>query len=242
MIARLRYWWAILFLVPWTILCSLVVILLRLLTFNERWGARMGRVWAGSLLWVSGVRLKINGRDNVDPRGQYIFIANHTSAFDIPALMWGLHNQLGMLSKIELSYVPIFGWAMWAAGHFFVNRKDHQKAMGVMDQVAATLQRHRHRSLVIFPEGTRSLDAQLQPFKKGAFLLAMDTGIPVVPVVINGAFKAKSKYARAIEAVTIELDILPPMDPSTFSYKTRDAFVNETVAQFQRIYRPPEAI
>ena len=238
---RIRYWWALTVLVPLTIVLGLLVIALRLITFSDRLPARIGVLWARAILRTSGVEVSVSGLENIDPKAQYIFLGNHTSAFDIPAMYVGVPNQLGMLAKVGLAYIPVFGWAMWAAGHFFINRHDHAKAMSMMEQVTRILQRYRHRSLVIFPEGTRSLDGQLHPFKKGAFLMAIESGIPIVPVVINGAFKAKSKYAHAIEPTHIELVISKPIDPAKFSFETRNEFIAETYQVFESLYQAPSS-
>lgn len=179
------------------------------------------------------MKLEVIGQEKIDSKQQYIFVANHTSAFDIPAVYWGLKNKLGMLAKKQLLYVPLFGWAMWAAGHFFVDRKNHKRAMAVMEQVAELMSQDRTHSLVIFPEGTRSLDGKVKAFKKGAFLLALDTGIPIVPVIIKGAFEAKQKKGNSIQATTIQLDIREPIDPQQYSHDTRQKFVDDVHVLFE---------
>lgn len=189
---------------------------------------------------ISRVEVVVDGLENIDETAQYIFISNHTSAFDIPSIYWGVKNKHGMLAKQQLKYVPFFGWAMWAAGHFFVDRKNHRAALAVMDQVATQMSADKSHSLVIFAEGTRSMDGQLQRFKKGAFILSLDTGIPIVPVVINGAHKAKGKKERHISSTTIKLSILPPMDPSAYSTETRQQFVEDARSQFIKHYIPPQ--
>ncbi len=200
---------------------------------------RLGRVWAWGVLAISSVKIRVEGQEHIDPKSQYIFISNHTSAFDIPAIYWGVKNKHGMLAKKQLKYVPFFGWAMWAAGHYFVDRKNHRKAMAVMDQVAALMSQDEQHSLVIFAEGTRSLDGQLQNFKKGAFLLSLDTGIPIVPVVLNGAYKAKSKKKRRIISTTITLKILPPMDAQNYSSESRQQYLEDAHNLFIEHYEAP---
>jgi 1-acyl-sn-glycerol-3-phosphate acyltransferase len=185
------------------------------------------------------MKIEVTGLDKIDPKTQYIFLGNHTSAFDIPAVYWGIENKLGMLAKKQLKYVPFFGWAMWAAGHFFVDRNNHRKAVAVMDQVAIQLSKNKDHSLMVFPEGTRSLDGQLQRFKKGAFILALDTGIPVVPLVINGAFAAKTKHGNSIHATNIKISILAPIDPSKYSHAGRQGFVDDVHKLYEEHYIAP---
>ncbi len=238
---KLRYYYALLFLVPWTILGVVAAILGKLITPNGFIAVWVGRIWSWGILKVTGMRLSVDGLEHLDPKGQYIFISNHSSAFDIPALYWGLPQALAMLAKIELAYIPFFGWAMWAAGHFFVNRRDHSKAVTIMQQVGEKMKRRSSRSLVIFVEGTRSLDGELARFKKGAFLLSLETGIPVVPVVVNGAYLAKSKYERSIQAVPIQLKVLPPMLPQNYSHETRHQYLDDAYALFQENYIRPSS-
>jgi len=200
----------------------------------------LGRIWAWGVLRISSVRVELEGLEHIDEKTQYIFISNHTSAFDIPAVYWGISNKHGMLAKKQLKYVPFFGWAMWAAGHYFVDRKNHRAALAVMDQVAIQMSADRDHSLVIFAEGTRSLDGQLQQFKKGAFVLSLKTGIPIVPVIINGAHKAKGKRQRRINATTIKITVLPPLEPQMYSADSRQQYVDDARAQFIKHYIPPQ--
>ncbi len=234
----LRYILLILFLPPWTVFWALIAILGRLLTNSFRPGFWVGRIWSRGILWVARVKLRVSGLERLEPGRRYIFIANHTSAFDIPALYAVLPGPITMLAKKELRRVPIFGWAMWAAGHFFVDRKRRDRAVRSMEQVTRQIQRSIF-SLVVFPEGTRSLNGQLQPFKKGAFVLSCKTGIPIVPIVINGAFRIKSKYARRIRPGTIRLEILSPLDPARYGMAFRQQYLEEARRIFTRHYQPP---
>ncbi|NQV30792.1 MAG: 1-acyl-sn-glycerol-3-phosphate acyltransferase [Candidatus Marinimicrobia bacterium] len=223
----------------WTALCIPFTILGKLFDPAGYLSHRVGRVWSLGVLKISSVKVEIEGLQNIDTNKQYIFISNHTSAFDIPAFYWGIPNKQGMLAKKQLKYVPFFGWAMWAAGHYFVDRHNHRKALAIMDQVAVLMSKDKSHSLVIFAEGTRSLDGQLQPFKKGAFVLSLDTGIPIVPVIINGAFKAKRKQGRRIVATTIKLTVLSPMQPKDYGSDTRQQFLDDAHDLFVKHYIPP---
>ncbi|MEA3286940.1 MAG: lysophospholipid acyltransferase family protein [Candidatus Marinimicrobia bacterium] len=235
----LHYFLVLVLLGPWTAILVPLAILGKLINPQGTLSHRVGQIWSWGILKASLVKVEIKGLENIDHKAQYIFICNHTSAFDIPAVYWGIKNKQGMLAKKQLKYVPFFGWAMWAAGNFFIDRKSHRKAIAVMDQVAELLSVRKDHSLVIFAEGTRSLDGQLQRFKKGAFILSLDTGIPIVPLVINGAFKAKSKKGRRIVATTISLSILPPMDPADYSQELRQQYVNDAHNLFVEHYESP---
>ena len=224
----------------WTAFWVPLTIVAKLFSPSGVLSHRLGRIWAWGVLRISSVKIEVEGEEHIDINSQYIFISNHTSAFDIPAIYFGVKNKHGMLAKKQLKYVPFFGWAMWAAGHYFVDRKNHRKALAVMDQVANLMSLDKQHSLVIFAEGTRSLDGQLQSFKKGAFILSIDTGIPIVPVVLNGAYKAKSKKKRRIVATTIQISIQPPMDPANYTQETRNTYVKDAHDIFVEHYDPPQ--
>ncbi|NQV16159.1 1-acyl-sn-glycerol-3-phosphate acyltransferase [bacterium] len=234
-----HYFLVLVFLVPWTAIWITLVILGKLVNPSGYAAHACGRMWAWGILATSRIKLEIDGLENINKNSQYIFISNHTSAFDIPAIYWGLKNKMGMLAKKQLKYVPFFGWAMWAAGHFFVDRKNHKEALAVMDQVTAQLAEDKSHSLAIFVEGTRSLDGQLSHFKKGAFLVSLNTGIPIVPVVINGAFKAKGKKDHRIVATTIRLSILAPMNIEDYGLDSRQKYIDDARDLFVKHYEPP---
>ena len=223
----------------WTAVCIPFTILGKLYDPAGYLSHRIGRAWSWGVLKISRVKVEIEGLENIDTNKQYIFISNHTSAFDIPAVYWGIPNKHGMLAKKQLKYVPFFGWAMWAAGHYFVDRHNHRKALAMMDQVAILMLKDKGHSLVIFAEGTRSPDGQLQQFKRGAFVLSLDTGIPIVPVIINGAYKAKRKEGARIVATTLKLSVLAPMEPRNYSTETRQQFLNDARDIFVEHYDGP---
>ncbi len=224
----------------WTAIWVVLVILARFIDGTGRLAYRTGRRWAWGVLKISNVKVVVEGQEKINENDQYIFISNHSSAFDIPSMYWGVKNKHGMLAKKQLKYVPFFGWAMWAAGHYFVDRKDHRAALAVMEQVAAQMSENKDNSLIIFAEGTRSEDGHLQRFKKGAFILSLDTGIPIVPVVINGAHVAMGKKQRQISSTTIKLTILPPMNPNDYSTETRNQYLADAKALFEEHYIPPK--
>ena len=146
----------------------------------------ISRFWAWVILKSGGVSFSVNGLSHIDPRQQYVFMVNHQSNIDIPVLVQSLPAfQLRWIAKKELLWVPFFGWALWAAKHITVDRSDRFNALG-------SLKKARQRmksgiSLVVFPEGTRSGDGHLLPFKRGGFLLAVKTLTPIVPVTISGS-------------------------------------------------------
>ena len=223
----IRYVLLLIFVGPWTIFLASLVILSRLITFSPRPGQILARFWNKGILWVTGVKVDIHGLEHVDKNGQYIIVSNHTSAFDIPVIMWGYPYSMVMLSKKALKYIPLFGWAMWTSGSIFVDRKNHSSALSTMNQTVEKLKKSKS-SICIFPEGTRSLDGKVRSFKKGAFMLSLNSGIPILPAIIEGAFEAKSKHANKIKSGRISLTFYTPIDPQNYTIETRNNFLHDT--------------
>lgn len=157
--------------------------------FLDRHGKRVytiSRCWTWTILKIGGIDLNVQGLSHLDPRRPYIFMANHQSNIDIPVLVQSLTGfQLRWLAKKELLWVPLFGWALWAARHIIVDRT---KGTGALRSLIRAKERIENGiSVVVFPEGTRSEDGKLLPFKRGGFLLAVKARTPIVPVTIAGS-------------------------------------------------------
>src|SRR5262245_32706657 len=130
------------------------------------------KCWTWAILFAGGVKLKVSGSERLDPHRQYIFMVNHQSNADIPILVQSLPRfQLRWIAKKELLWVPFFGWAMWATKHITVDRSDRMDALGSLKKAKERMK--SGISLVIFPEGTRSSNGHLLPFKRGGLLLAV---------------------------------------------------------------------
>jgi len=160
-----------------------------LFSYLDRYGeraVRLIRFWGRGVLWVCGVKLRVQGRDRIDPSKAYLFMANHQSNFDIPILMSAFDTlQVRWVSKQEVRKVPIIGLCMQRTHQVLVDRDSPTQAVAVIRQVKALLE--VGISAAFFPEGTRTRDGQLQPFKPGGFAVATEAKVPVVPVAINGS-------------------------------------------------------
>ena len=200
----------LLLLILLTVLLSVLTVLVGSFEPYGKKAYRINQIWTWAVLRIGGISLRVRGLDHIDPKRQYIFIANHQSNIDIPVLVQALPQfQLRWLAKKELLRVPFFGWAMWATKHVTVNRADPRDA-------AKSLQRAKERlaagiSLVIYPEGTRSKDGSLQRFKKGGFLLAVQTNTPVVPVTINGSGTVLPVGSSRLRPGVVEVTIEEPL-------------------------------
>jgi len=171
---------------------------------------RINRFWTWAILGAGGVKLKVTGLEKLDSSRQYIFMVNHQSNVDIPILVQSLPRfQLRWIAKKELLWVPFFGWAMWATKHIFVDRANPMNAV-------KSLRRAKQRiaagiSVVVFPEGTRSRDGQVQRFKKGGFLLAVETNTEIVPITITGSRDLLPAGAWRLRSGTVEVIVDRPV-------------------------------
>lgn len=186
------------------------------------------RTWSGRLLDVTGIRVHVDGLAHVERLGPCVFVCNHLSFVDIWVLLVALPGSLRFVAKRELFHIPIFGTALRTSGQIPIDRKDRRAAVGSFE-VAGRLLRQGH-SAVVFPEGTRSRDGTLQPLKKGAFVLAIATQRPVVPVVVRGTFGILPHGGIVPRAGRVTVRIGAPISTEGLAYDDRDALVARAAA------------
>lgn len=187
--------------------------------------------WSRSVIRLLLLPIKVTGRENVDPKQSYVFVANHQSFLDVFAIYGWLPNNFKWLMKKEIRRVPFVGTACAVAGHIFVDRSNPRAALQSMDKVKKELV--DGISTVIFPEGTRTKTGEIGRFKQGAFKIAMDMELPVVPITLNGFYKAMpSGQPFANPYSHLSLHIGKPIDISQFT-DINDAmiYVREKVEQ-----------
>jgi len=175
-------------------------------------------LWSKTVLWGSGVKVEINGLDVIDKGKTYIYIPNHLSIFDIFAMLAYLPVDFKFILKKELMRIPILGWAMRRARYISIDRSSPAKAKRTFKQAVDRIK--SGASIVIFAEGTRSKDGHLQPLKKGAFYLAIDSGAPIVPVAIKGTYKIMPKGSLEIKKGSITIQLGRPIE--TIHYKRQN--------------------
>lgn len=150
----------------------------------------ISRFWAKIHLWVSGVTASVTGLENIGPP-PYIIMCNHQSALDIMSLLATIPHQFKWIAKRELFFIPFFGWAMKRAGYISLDRKHPREALKAIEDAAQKIR--RGMNILIFPEGTRSQDGTLLPFKKGGFSLALRAKVPILPIGIFGSSRLQPK-------------------------------------------------
>jgi 1-acyl-sn-glycerol-3-phosphate acyltransferase len=166
-----------------------------------------------------GVRVRVRGLDRIPP-GVCLFMANHTSAADAPAVVGAIPRRIAILLKESLFKWPIVGQAFWCAQFIPVNRRVRESGVASIEKAAEAMR--SGQSFLIYPEGTRSPDGRLQPFKKGAVVMAIRGGVPIVPIVCSGAHKIMEKHSLVIRPGEIQVEFLEPIDTSKYSMEERD--------------------
>ncbi len=169
----------------------------------------LSEVWADRVCRGIGMEVTTVGADAIDPDRPHVFMCNHQSHMDIVALFVGLPLSPGFLAKRELRDVPLFGRAMDVGGHVFVDRQNRKEAFRAIE--AAAQQVAAGKSLVVFPEGTRSAPGSVKRFKKGGFHLAKQAGVPIVPVGIRGTAAVLPKHSRGLKPGPVSLHLGAPL-------------------------------
>lgn len=184
------------------------------------------RRWARGILRLSGTPVRVHGLEHIDPRASQIFISNHESWYDIFALVAHLPGAFRFVAKKELERLPMFAAAFKACGHVFVDRGDHAAALQSMARVRERVGREPG-TVVILPEGTRTRTGELLPFKKGAFVLAIEAQVPIVPAGIAGSRAVLPKGEWRITPGPIELVVGEPLDTRGLTLEDRDRLLQQ---------------
>jgi 1-acyl-sn-glycerol-3-phosphate acyltransferase len=218
---RLR---AVLFTAPLIILSTIFFGLISVaVSFFDKTGDRQiraARVWARSLLVVSGIRVTVEGLQHIRPDGSYVLASNHASYMDTPVVMASIPVRFRFLAKRGLFQIPLLGTHLRQAGHIPVPRDDPRASVKTMQLAAETIVRRRI-SMLIFPEGGRSLDGVLQPFKEGAAYIAIRAGVPIVPVTLIGTHDVLPMHSAIVRPGRVTLRILPPIETTSLTLKDR---------------------
>lgn len=183
------------------------------------WGYWPPKYWSKFTCWIFLIKVKVKGRENIDKNTSYVFVANHQGAYDIWSIYGYLNHNFKWLMKKELEKIFAVGWACKSAGHVFVDDSNIAGIKSTIQHAEKTLK--DGMSVVIFPEGARSWDGKMIPFKRGAFMLAAEFKLPVVPITIDGSFKALPRFTYNMTPTTITLTIHPPIYPGENSFNTK---------------------
>ncbi|UCC74545.1 MAG: 1-acyl-sn-glycerol-3-phosphate acyltransferase [Gemmatimonadota bacterium] len=202
-----------------------------------------GRFFSRALLWAGGTPVRVSGLENIDRQSPQVIASNHQSMFDVWAMAANIPvRRYHFVAKKEIRRIPIFGRAGEAAGHVYVDRGNWASAVESLKEAGRKL-REDESTAVVFPEGTRSLTGDLQKFKKGPFIMAIEAGVPIVPAVIDGTFEILPKRGLRINPQPITVRFGEPVDTRPYTHDDRDALiarVHALMAEMLGELRAPE--
>jgi len=208
-----------------TLLIGTTVILASFLPKTGNFIHHLARVWGRSILWISRVKVDISGLEHIDPSSTAIYMSNHQSNFDIPVYFSALPVQFRWLAKAELFKIPVFGRAMSGAGYIRIDRSNAKSALRSLKSAAESIR--SGTSVLIFPEGTRSVDGKLLPFKTGGFYLAIGAGVPIVPLSIQGTRQVMAKGRKLIHVGSVHIEMKPPIETTAYTRKTMEPLMGQ---------------
>lgn len=199
----------------------------------------IANLWARILLWIANTKVRVIGAENCLADKPQIFMANHQSDFDILIVLAHIPGQFRWIAKKELFKIPLFGPAMRKAGYIEIDRQDRQRALQSLEEAARKIR--EGKSVVTFPEGTRSKDGTVKPFKQGMFHLAIKAGVPIVPISIIGAHEIMPKRSLRIRPGRITMVIDRPIPVDGYTIETRAALIDrvrDTIIENMKKWAP----
>ncbi len=233
------HWWrTVFFLIPaiavYTVVLGTVSITASLFEHRGRFAHGCARAWSWLILATTGVRVQVRGLERLAPGATCVFVSNHQSIYDIPVIFASLPFQLRIIAKSSIGSFPFLGWHLRRAGHLLVDRR-HPDPAGILRRWRALL--GEGLSLIIFPEGTRSADGRVARFKAGSFLLAIEAGLPLVPLSVVGSRFVMRKGRLTTSPGCVSLTVHAPVataggawQPSTRDARRLAAQVYEVIA------------
>jgi 1-acyl-sn-glycerol-3-phosphate acyltransferase len=247
MIPPFHWWRTVFFLIPsiavYTMALGTLSLASSVFQGNGHFAHWCARTWSRLILVTTGVRVGVSGLERLEPGRTYVFVANHQSIYDIPILFWSLPYQLRIIAKESLGTVPFLGWHLRRTGHMLVDRRrpDRLRIFGWASRLTSN-----GLSLIVFPEGTRSRDGRVARFKGGSFLLALQAGLPIVPLSIVGSRHVMLKgrlatYPGAVRLVVhepIDTRGLDRLDPKQFGERVRRVIAPDAESDVDAV--PPD--
>jgi 1-acyl-sn-glycerol-3-phosphate acyltransferase len=210
-----------------TFVMAIVAFVVVLFDSNGKGYHKVSRLWSQLSLRVCGVRIHRRGTEHLAPGRSYIYVSNHASMFDIPVVSAGVPDDIRIVYKRELEKIPLFGWGLRMSGYIGIDRGRNPEALRSLDNAVEKIK--HGTSVLLFAEGTRTSDGKLQPFKRGAFHLAVRSGVPVVPLTINGSFGIVPKHSLRIHSGTVELVFSPPIETTGMGGREAEVVLMEIV-------------
>ncbi len=216
------------FIVVYTTILSIFALIAGLVDRSFTLYFIISKIFSKGILLIGGVKLKITGFENFNRKGTYVFVSNHSSQFDIPALQFGIPQKFSIVYKKELGKIPLFGWQMSIGPYIMIDRQNMESALKSIEH-AKKMMTGKNISVLLFAEGTRSKTGEVQPFKRGAFYLASRVGFPIVPVTVSGTEKILPKGKLKIKSGTINIHFDKPIPTENVHSRTDELELMEKV-------------
>ncbi|MFH0924260.1 MAG: lysophospholipid acyltransferase family protein [bacterium] len=216
-----------------TMIISTAIVFVSLIDWTEgKLSFFLTRIWAKLILFISGVRVEVIGKENVIQDGPQVFASNHQSAYDIFVLLATIKIQFKWIARKEFFRVPFLGWAMTSTRQIGLDRENRTKAYDSINQAVTKIR--SGTSIVIFPEGTRTMDGSVSEFKRGGLLLATRAEVPIIPTTIIGAYNILPKGGFKINPTQVRIVFDKPIDTKGIDKTTQKKLINklrETIVQ-----------
>jgi 1-acyl-sn-glycerol-3-phosphate acyltransferase len=227
----LRTIWAIIVAVVVTIPCATTVLVIAMLSSASPWIDPVIRLWARLVLWGAGVELRAEGTETIDRGKRYILIANHHSYFDIPCIFAAIPQPIRFMAKKSLFSIPIFGWAIGRAGFIPIDRKNRRTAVKSFDLAVERIR--KGNTIVIFPEEGRSREVAMRPYQRGAFLLAIRSELPILPLAIDGTYEVLRVGAKRVTPGVVTIRVGTPIETAGVSVRAKDTLLEQSRRQIE---------
>jgi 1-acyl-sn-glycerol-3-phosphate acyltransferase len=214
-----------------TIPCATATILVAAVRSTSPLIDRIVRIWARTLVWGAGIDLRSMNTENLDPSQRYVLVGNHYSYLDIPCVFAAIDQPIRFMAKVSLFKIPIFGWSLSRAGFIPIDRKNRRTAVKSLDLAADRIR--KGNTIVIFPEEGRSRHREMRPFQRGAFLLAMKSEQPIVPIAIDGTFEVFPVGRWSIKPHPVTIKVGTPIPTAGLTLKAKDRLLTESRNQIE---------
>jgi len=222
-----------------TLPLCLLILIISVFSPNARVLDGMVRFWSWVLVRLAGIRLTVEGSENMRGDQRYVVVANHKSWFDITCLVLAIPQRMRFMGKISLFKIPIFGWALSRLGFIPIDRKNRSTAVQSFDLAASRIR--QGYSVLIFPEEGRSRTRDMRPFQRGAFLLAMKSELPILPVAVDGTYDVMRAGAWKVTPGPVFIRFGTPIETAGVSIRERQRLADEARDQILAMTGGPDA-
>jgi 1-acyl-sn-glycerol-3-phosphate acyltransferase len=214
-----------------TIPCGILVMVIAALRSDSPWIEPIIRFWARTLVNAAGIDLRTENLGRVRADQRYVLVSNHYSYFDIPCILAAIPQPIRFMAKVSLFKIPIFGWALARAGFIPIDRKNRRTAVKSFDLAAERIR--KGNTIVIFPEEGRSREREMRPFQRGAFLLAMKSELPVLPIAVDGTFDVFRVGAFLVRPNVVTVRIGTELPTAGLRVREKERLATDARAQIQ---------